>query len=120
MPSLQSAWRARWTLLPARDALVSVVAVTAVPAQVVGTGWQRPVPGAAVRPYREPISRFASGHRGVDFAAAPGSAVRASNDGRVTFAGPVAGALHVVVAHEGGIRTSYSFLARVDVRVGAT
>jgi len=121
MPSLRSAWRARWTLLPARVALVSVVAVTAaVPAQVVGSGWERPVPGAVVRPYREPISRFASGHRGVDFAAAPGTPVRASNDGRVTFAGSVAGALHVVVAHAGGIRTSSSFLSRVDVRVGAT
>jgi hypothetical protein len=44
--------------------------------------------------------------------------VRAANDGHVAFAGPVAGSLHVVVAHDNGVRTSYSFLARIDVRVG--
>ena len=31
-------------------------------------------------------------------------------DGRVTFAGPVAGTLHVTVLHDDGIRTTYSFL----------
>ena len=36
-------------------------------------------------------------------------------DGLVAFAGVVAGSLHVVVDHGDGIRTSYSFLARVDV-----
>jgi hypothetical protein len=34
------------------------------------------------------------------------------------FAGSVAGSLHVVVAHDGGLRTSYSFLASVAVRRG--
>jgi hypothetical protein len=36
----------------------------------------------------------------------------------VTIAGAVAGALHVVVAHAGGLRTSYSFLATVTVHRG--
>jgi hypothetical protein len=44
--------------------------------------------------------------------------VRAANDGTVSFAGDVAGSLHVVVAHEGGIRTSYSFLASAEVHAG--
>ena len=74
--------------------------------------------GAVVRAFVAPIAEYAAGHRGVDFAAAAGTAVRASNDGTVSFAGDVAGALHVVVAHEGGIRTSYSFLASADVRAG--
>jgi len=73
-----------------------------------------------VRAYREPPARFASGHRGVDFSAPVGTPVRAANTGTVTFAGSVAGSLHVVVAHAGGIRTSYSFLARIELRVGAT
>jgi pimeloyl-ACP methyl ester carboxylesterase len=80
--------------------------------------WIPPVGGAVVRPFVEPIAQYAAGHRGVDFAASPGTAVRASNHGTVSFAGSVAGALHVVVAHEGGIRTSYSFLSSVDVRAG--
>src|SRR5690606_38416743 len=44
--------------------------------------------------------------------------VRASADGTVSFAGPVAGSLHVTVLHADGVRTSYSFLATVEVTVG--
>ena len=80
--------------------------------------WIPPVGGAVLRPFVEPIAQYAAGHRGVDFVAAAGSPVRAANDGVVSFAGTVAGAVHVVVAHEGGIRTSYSFLTSADVRVG--
>ena len=83
-------------------------------------GWLLPVEAPLVRPFEEPRSRYGPGHRGADFAAAPGTAVRAANDGLVSFAGSVAGALHVVVAHAGGLRTSYSFLSRVDVRAGQT
>jgi len=82
------------------------------------TGWLRPVDGAVVRPFEEPASRYGPGHRGADLAAAPGTVVRAANDGTVSFAGSVAGSLHAVVAHSGDLRTSYSFLARVDVRTG--
>src|SRR5262249_42059740 len=60
---------------------------------------------------------FGPGHRGVDFAAPSGRAVHAAGGGTVTFAGDVAGTLHVVVTHRNGLRTSYSFLA--DVAVGA-
>ena len=81
-------------------------------------GWLLPVEGPLVRPFEEPVSRYGPGHRGADFEVAPGTAVRAANDGVVSFAGSVAGALHVVVAHAGGLRTSYSFLSRVDVRAG--
>ena len=34
------------------------------------------------------------------------------------FAGSVAGTLHVTIAHDGGLRTSYSFLASVAVHAG--
>ena len=84
----------------------------------VAGDWAPPVPGRVVRPFAEPMAQYAAGHRGVDLAAPAGTSVRAANDGTVAFAGAVAGSLHVVVAHDGGIRTSYSFLTRVDVRVG--
>jgi hypothetical protein len=80
--------------------------------------WGRPVGGRVVRGFAEPADQYAAGHRGVDFAAAPGTAVRAAGAGTVSFAGDVAGTLHVVVAHANGFRTSYSFLADVAVRVG--
>ena len=80
--------------------------------------WSPPVAGRVLRPFAEPIATYAAGHRGVDFAAPPGTPARAANDGTVAFAGDVAGSLHVVIAHAGGIRTSYSFLSRVDMRVG--
>jgi hypothetical protein len=44
--------------------------------------------------------------------------VRAAGPGVVSFAGSVAGALHVVVAHAGNLRTSYSFLETLAVRRG--
>ena len=85
---------------------------------------RRPARGSARSPARSRArssSRAratAPGHRGVDFVAAAGTPVRAANAGEVTFAGNVAGSLHVVVAHPGGLRTSSSFLATIAVRRG--
>ena len=42
--------------------------------------------GAVVRPFEEPASVYGAGHRGADLAAAPGTPVRAANDGVVSFA----------------------------------
>src|SRR4029077_16692367 len=100
--------------------LVAVVApVLVVPAAphpaTTPTAWTRPVGGAVVRPFDPPQSRFGAGHLGADLAASPGTAVRAAGPGVVSFAGSVAGSLHVVVAHAGSMRTSYSFLASITV-----
>jgi hypothetical protein len=80
--------------------------------------WLRPVTGALVRPFVEPKSRYGAGHRGADLVAPSGTPVHAASAGEVTFAGNVGGSLHVVVAHTGGLRTSYSFLATIGVRRG--
>src|SRR5262245_36977721 len=69
-------------------------------------GWTRPVDGAVSRAFEEPAGPYGPGHRGVDLVAPPGTPVRAAGDGTVSFAGDVAGSMHVVVAHEGGLRTS--------------
>src|SRR6478752_8157477 len=84
------------------------------------TPWTRPVAGRVVRPFVAPRSRYGAGHRGADLAAAPGTAVVAAGAGRVAFAGSVAGTLHVVVDHGGGLETSVSFLATITVRTGQT
>jgi len=69
-------------------------------------------------PFRPPATPFGAGNRGIEYATEAGTEVRATGDGRVTFAGSVAGSLHVTVLHDDGVRTTYSFLARIDVVVG--
>jgi murein DD-endopeptidase MepM/ murein hydrolase activator NlpD len=98
-------------------AIIGAVTFASAPASGVD-GWLRPVPGRVVRPFQAPLTRYGRGHLGVDFAAAPGTPVRAAGAGTVVFAGLVANARHVVVRHAGGLRTSYSFLASIRVRGG--
>jgi len=113
------------------SAFVSVVMAVAV---VGPGGWARAAPvAAAPRTYRAPVSPpgavlvghfrppptpYAAGDRGIDYATVPDSPVVASAAGQVVFAGPVAGTLAVTLVHPDGLRTSYSFLATVVVRVG--
>ena len=106
--------------------LATVVASVAVPSPASGaptdstvpSAWARPVPGAVKRPFVAPRAIYGPGHRGVDFIAPPGTAVVAGYAGVVSFAGMVAGSLHVVIDHGDGLRTSSSFLARIDVHRG--
>lgn len=80
--------------------------------------YQPPVDAPVVDSFRPPPSAFGAGNRGIDYGTAPGTPVGAAAPGRVVFAGPVGGQLHVVVLHADGVRTSYSFLAAVSVRRG--
>jgi murein DD-endopeptidase MepM/ murein hydrolase activator NlpD len=69
-----------------------------------------------VRPFDPPPQPWLAGHRGVDLAAAPGTAVRAPGPGVVAFVGVIAGRGVLTVAHEGGLRTTYEpVTARVAV-----
>ena len=120
-----------------RRAAGSVVLVAVFPFLLLAPGWLRarpvhaePPPAGAV-PYRPPVDGpvvepfhvehpFGPGNRGIDYAVAPLTPVRAAADGEVIFAGSVAGTLHVTIRHADGLRTSYSFLASVDVRAGQT
>ena len=95
-----------------------VAATPAAAAPAPAGAWTRPVDGPVVRGFDAPTSRYGPGHRGADLAVPDGTPVRAAGDGVVTFAGVVAGTLHVVVAHAGDLRTSYSFLAVAAVRRG--
>jgi|tagenome__1003787_1003787.scaffolds.fasta_scaffold20974937_3 hypothetical protein len=103
--------------------VVALVAVGPKPARAADATvatWIRPVSGAVVRPFDPPVSRFGAGHLGVDLAAPHGTPVRAAGPGVVSFAGRVARSLHVVVAHAGNLRTSYSFLSTITVHRGDT
>ncbi|HEV8298903.1 MAG TPA: M23 family metallopeptidase [Acidimicrobiales bacterium] len=68
--------------------------------------------------YRPPETPYGPGNRGWEYTTEPGTTVHAAGGGIVTFAGQVGGSLHVTVAHGGGLRTSYSFLATISVSVG--
>lgn len=118
--------------VPAVAAALAALAVVVVPApaaagrpgggttpdQAAGIGYLPPVDAPVVDPFRPPAHAYGPGNRGLEYAPPPGTAVRASAGGTVVFAGPVAGALHVTVLHGDGVRTSYSFLAAVEVVVG--
>ena len=102
-------------------AIVVLGAVVARPAPAGGQETVRyipPVDAPVADPFRAPATTFGAGNRGLTYDLPAGSAVRASAAGEVTFAGPVAGTLHVTVLHADGLRTSYSFLETVGVRRG--
>lgn len=79
--------------------------------------YRPPVDAPVADPFRPPPQPWESGNRGLEYASTPGSTVGAIGPGVVTFAGPVAGTLHVTVLHPDGLRSSYSFVAAVRVQV---
>lgn len=82
--------------------------------------YRPPVDAPVIDPFRPPPQPWLPGNRGLEYATAPGTVVRAIGPGVVSFAGPVAGSLHVTVTHPDGLRSSYSFLAAVRATVGTT
>ena len=80
--------------------------------------YRPPVSGPVIDPFRPPPRPWMAGNRGIDYATIPGTLVGAIGPGRVAFAGAVAGRLAVTVDHPDGLRSSYVWLATIDVRVG--
>lgn len=77
-----------------------------------------PVDGVIARRFEPPGTMWGPGHRGIDYAVAAGSSVRAAADGTVVFAGRVANTLAVTIAHDGGMTSTYSDLSQVLVALG--
>lgn len=84
----------------------------------MGVGYRPPVRAPITDLFRPPADRYGAGNRGIDYDTDPGTGVGASAAGEVVFAGAVGLHRHVVVLHPDGLRTSYSFLASVQVRRG--
>lgn len=77
-----------------------------------------PVDGRVLDAFRPPAHPWLAGNRGIEYAATPGTPVRAVADGRVSFAGPVGGRLVVSIVHADGLRSTYSPLGRLSVHKG--
>lgn len=72
---------------------------------LAGRGWVWPVsPVRVVRSFEAPAHAYAPGHRGIDLIA---DAVRSPADGRIAFAGPVAGRDVVTIDHGDGVVTTF-------------
>jgi hypothetical protein len=98
---------------------VALVVLGAEPAESAETPWLIPPVDASVsRRFEEPGHPWGPGHRGIDYAVAAGTAVRAAARGVVSFAGPVADNLAVSIDHAGGLETTYTRLSEVYVRAG--
>jgi len=107
-------WRA---LLP-----LALLATAAGPppeaSRPTAVAYEAPVVAPVTDPFRPPATPYGPGNRGLEYATEPGGVVRAAAGGVVTFAGPVAGALHVTVRHADRARTTYAGLASVAVEAG--
>src|SRR3546814_15019893 len=98
--------------------LASTLTAPAAAAPGDPPGYVPPVDAPVADPFRAPERPYGAGNRGLQYDTEPGTEVRASSSGRVTFAGSVAGTRHVTNLHPDGPRTSYSFPDDVPVVVG--
>ena len=80
--------------------------------------WSAPVDGPIVRSFEPPERPFGPRHLGVDYAAGPGTSVRAASDVVVVFAGRTGPSWAVSVQHPGARRTTYAYLRRIRVTPG--
>jgi murein DD-endopeptidase MepM/ murein hydrolase activator NlpD len=78
-----------------------------------------PVSAPVADPFRDPGCEWCPGNRGLQYAAAAGTAVTAAAAGTVTFSGVVAGTRYVVIEHAtGGLRATYGGLAATVLAAG--
>jgi murein DD-endopeptidase MepM/ murein hydrolase activator NlpD len=111
---------------PLLRATVTVVATVVIVQLATGSvavaaGCLRPpVDVPIVRPFDAPPCQWCAGHRGVTFAVAPGTPVRAAAAGTVTFSGVVVDIRYVVVRHADGLLATYGGLDSTTLQQGAT
>ncbi len=80
--------------------------------------WRHPVDAPIVDYFRPPSGPYAAGNRGLEYGTRPGQVVVAVASGTVTFAGTVGGDRFVVVSHSPELRSTYAYLATVEVSAG--
>lgn len=100
--------------------VTSLLCVVVAPSYAAGASqWLvPPVDGPVGRGFEAPGTEWGPGHRGIDLVTSPGSQVRAAASGTVSFAGRVGSRRAVTIDHGGGLETTYSDLATIDVAEG--
>ena len=102
-----------------RVAALTILALMVVPvptgAETRDAPYRHPVVGLVVDFFDPDAGRYGAGNRGIDYLVFPGQAVRSAGAGTVVFAGSVAGENYVTVQHPDGLRSSYSYLAAIEV-----
>ena len=99
--------------------MLAVALCAALPDVATAQQWLIPPVDAPIkRGFELPKGEFGPGNRGVDYAVAEGSSVRAAGGGTVTFAGPVPGTRAVTIDHGAGLETTYTGMAELFVRRG--
>lgn len=88
--------------------LIAALLVLPALARADGLVLEPPVPGRVLRDFQLGPTPYSPGHRGVDLAAEVGAEVRAAAEGRIHFAGAVAGRWSVSIDHGDGVRTTYT------------
>ncbi len=99
-------------------AIVVMASWAALAASAAAAQFLEPVDGEVVDEFRPPAHVGAPGNRGWEYRTEPGAPVLAASAGVVAFAGPIGGARYVSIHHEGGLRTTYSLLATIEVTAG--
>jgi murein DD-endopeptidase MepM/ murein hydrolase activator NlpD len=77
-----------------------------------------PVDAPVARPFDAPPCQWCAGHRGITYAVAPGTPVRAAATGTVTFSGVVVDIRYVVVRHADGLLATYGGLSSTPLVSG--
>lgn len=95
-----------------------IAALLMVVALAAPACWRPPVEAPVAVPFRAPACTWCPGHRGVEYHPPIGAPVRAVADGRVTFAGTVAGTKYLVTEVAGGRRVTYGMLEAFSVGTG--
>ncbi|MCC9175995.1 M23 family metallopeptidase [Arthrobacter sp. zg-Y179] len=94
---------------PLSAATAARTATATAPAPAYSPPWTWPLAPAPalLRPFDPPARQWLAGHRGIDVAAAEGSAVLAPADGRVIFARRVVDRPVLTIDHGGGLKSSF-------------
>ena len=100
-------------------AALAVIQLLATPdAAAAATCLRPPVDAPISRPFDAPTCPWCAGHRGLTYAVAPDTAVRAAAAGVVTFSGLVVDVRYVVVRHADGLLATYGGLESTSLSSG--
>jgi len=113
LPAATAAWVLFGSLVTARP---PPAPASSTDAALGPYGW--PVRGRVLRGFEPSASPYGPGHRGIDIEAEGGTPVRAAERGVVAFAGTIGGERFISILHPDGIRTTYSWLSRLEAGEG--